>query len=239
MVIVRLDDGPVGSAEPRDPRGWWWSWTRWATLGEFVGFAVPATVAVVVAGWSPVAAVPALVAAGAMEGALLGWSQSRVLCRRVPEIRPAAWIAATAAAAAVAWSIGMVPSVTEGRWPAWPAPVLVAVAILLGLTLLGSIGTAQWWVLRRAVPGSWWWIPATAGGWGVGLAVFTGFTTALWQPGQGGVVIAVIGVTGGLLMAAAVAALTGLAFVRIDPTRALSADRTAPSDGVRTRPPTR
>ncbi|MEU7835050.1 MULTISPECIES: hypothetical protein [unclassified Nonomuraea] len=40
-------------------------------------------------------------------------------------------------------------------------------------------------------------------------------TTPLWQPGQPGWLIAVIGVLGGAVMAATVAALTGAALVRL------------------------
>jgi hypothetical protein len=47
------------------------------------------------------------------------------------------------------------------------------------------------------------------------LLVFTAATTPLWQPGQPIVVIAAIGVLGGLLMAGTVAALTGWALVRL------------------------
>jgi hypothetical protein len=81
--------------------------------------------------------------------------------------------------------------------------------------LVGSIGTAQWWVMRRQVRRSGWWILTTAGAWAIGLAVFTGVSSPLWQPGQPAWELVLIGMLGGVLMAATVAALTGWAFVRL------------------------
>lgn len=46
----------------------------------------------------------------------------------------------------------------------------VAGDILLG----GSVGVAQWWVLRRHLgsrPGLWWWLPATAFGYAAGVVL--------------------------------------------------------------------
>jgi len=89
-------------------------------------------------------------------------------------------------------------------------PVLVgAVAAVLGLLLLSSIGTAQWFVLRHHVARASRWIWATAAAWLAGLAVFLGFAMPLWQPGQAVALTVGIGVAGGLLMAATVASITG------------------------------
>ena len=72
-----------------------------------------------------------------------------------------------------------------------------------------SIGTAQWLVLRTVVRRSTSWIATTAIAWSAGLAVFLAFAMPVWQPGQPLAVIVVIGVAGGLLMAAVTAAITG------------------------------
>lgn len=196
-------------------RALWWAWTRWATLGEFSGFAVPAVVGAVISGWPAAATLVAMVAAGAVEGSLLGWSQWWVLRRRVPQVRAGAWVGATAAAAALAWSIGMLPSLTDGELPSWPPVLLVLAAGLLGLVLLASIGTAQWWVLRAHVPRCGRWVLTTAGAWLAGLTVFSAFTMPLWQPGQAAWLVAIIGLAGGLLMAVTVAAITGWGFLRL------------------------
>ncbi|WP_159928891.1 MULTISPECIES: hypothetical protein [Nocardia] len=74
---------------------------------------------------------------------------------------------------------------------------------------------AQWVVLRGYVRGAVRWIAATAAAWLAGLTAFAAFTTPLWQPGQSPALVAVIGVFGGLLMAAAMAAVSGLLLVRL------------------------
>jgi hypothetical protein len=68
------------------------------------------------------------------------------------------------------------------------------------------------------------WIPTTALAWLAGLGVFLGFAVPLWQPRQSTALIIGIGVSGGLLMAATTALLTGAALRRL-------LDRTDPRRG--------
>lgn len=188
----------------------WRTWFVAVTAGEFVGFLIPACAGALFA-----ESVLVLVAAGAVEGALLGTAQALVLRRVLPGLPLRAWIAATAAAAALAWSIGLVPSLLGERLSALPVGLLVAAATIGGLGLLAAIGTAQWLLLRRLVPHAWRWIVATAAAWLAGLGVFFAVATPLWQPGQPTWLIALIGATGGLAMAATVAAATGIAVERL------------------------
>jgi len=58
-------------------------------------------------------------------------------------------------------------------------------------------------------------IGTTALAWPVGLGVFLGFAMPLWQPGQPLVLTIVIGVGGGLLMAATGALITGVTLRRV------------------------
>jgi len=125
------------------------------------------------------------------------------------------WVVNTAAAAALAWAIGMLPSTTYELWSRWPVRLVVVAGAALGLVLLGSIGAAQWLELRRHVPRAGRWVAATAAAWCAGLVVFAAVTSSLWQPGQPPVVIAAIGAVGGLLMAVTVAAGTGWALIRL------------------------
>ena len=77
---------------------------------------------------------------------------------------------ATAAGAALAWTIGMLPS-TLGDPSALP-PVVIGLGLaVLGPMLLVSLGAAQWLVLRRqlAQAADWIWLSALA--WLAGLAV--------------------------------------------------------------------
>ncbi|WP_433663215.1 hypothetical protein ACQPW1_14370 [Nocardia sp. CA-128927] len=78
-----------------------------------------------------------------------------------------------------------------------------------------SIGVTQWLALRHRLHHARQWIWATALAWSAGLLVFTAFATPLWQPGQSTLLVAAIGVAGGLLMAATMAAVTGAFLVRI------------------------
>lgn len=97
-----------------DPR--YRRWVMATTCGELAGFAIPAIVgaAAASADIGEGASMAVLVLAGVGEGTVLGWAQSRMLRRELPELRTGSWIRATAAGAAVAWALGMLPS-TLGR----------------------------------------------------------------------------------------------------------------------------
>lgn len=154
-------------------------------------------------------------AAGAVEGAVLGWSQARVLRRRLPGLSVPRWVAGTAAAAATAWGIGLTPSAAHAVWSQWPTPVLALVGVVAGAALLCSIGFVQWLELRRHVPRSGFWVLASAAAWCAGLLAFVGVSSPLWHEGQSVILIAVIGALGGLAMAATMAVVTGFAMARL------------------------
>jgi hypothetical protein len=159
--------------------------------------------------------VTVLLLAGAMEGYVLGAAQAWALRTVVPALPARAFAAATAAAAVVAYVIGLAPSTLGDRLGDAPLVLLVLAAALGALVLLASIGTAQWLVLRRAGYDVPWWIATTAAGWLAGLAVFMVVATPLWQPGQPALLVVAIGMLGGLLMAATVAGVTGFAALRL------------------------
>jgi MFS family permease len=150
-----------------------------------------------------------MVLAGLVEGAVLGWSQSRVLRHRLSGFDEGRWIGATALAAGAAWFIGMLPSTFYEQWSTWPMLLSALVAVVLGTLLLGSIGLGQWIELRRHVPRAARWILITAAGWGAGLFVFMAVATPLWRPGQSTATIIAIGIGAAALMAVSMAGLTG------------------------------
>jgi hypothetical protein len=192
-----------------------WAWFLTVTVAEALGFAVPAVAGVLVAD-APAAVVLTVVPlAGAVEGALLGAGQAIVLRRALPGLPVRRWIAMTSLAAVVAYLVGLMPSAAVEVWSGWPVAVSILVAVVLGMVLLGSIGTAQWTILRWYVTRAERWIVATAAAWIAGLAVFLTFTMPLWQPGRPTSFTVGVGVIGGLLMAATTAALTGLALRRL------------------------
>lgn len=191
------------------------TWLASVTLGEFAGFLVPAVAGSLVMDRSTALVLTALVAAGAMEGTVLGWSQAGVLRRVLPALSSRRWVAGTAAAGALAWLLGMLPSTFSESWSSWPGALVVATGAVLGLALLCSIGVAQWLELRRVLPRAGAWVAATAGAWCAGLLAFTAVTSPLWHPGQSPWLIAAIGALGGLVMAVTMAALTGWALTRL------------------------
>jgi deazaflavin-dependent oxidoreductase (nitroreductase family) len=187
-------------------------WIAWATIGEACGFAVPAVVGAATVDVSAAISFAALLAAGAVEGAMLGAAQAHVLRQAVPGLPSGRWTARTSAAAVLAYALGLTPSTLAGSWP---RPALIAFAAVAGVVLLVSIGAAQWTVLRDHVPHAARWIAITAGAWLAGLAAFLVVATPLWQPGQPLWLTVLIGGLAGLLMAAVVAVLTGIGLTRL------------------------
>jgi deazaflavin-dependent oxidoreductase (nitroreductase family) len=188
------------------------TWIAWVTAGEATGFAVPAIAGAVAASASSFVSVPVLLAAGAVEGAVLGAAQAHVLRAAVPGIPGRRWTAVTSGAAVIAYLLGLLPSTVASHWS---TPAVITLAIVAGTGLLLSIGWAQWTVLRRHVGHAAWWIAITAGGWLAGLTVFLLVAMPLWQPGQPLWLIVTIGVVAGVLMATTVALLTGLGLRRL------------------------
>jgi len=193
-------------------------WSRWlvtVTVAETLGFLVPAAVGATLADAPDTTMAPAIVAAGLVEGMLLGAGQAAVARRALPRLPVVRFVALTAGAAAFAYAMAMVPVLLGPRLTTLPWPVVGLLGLLLAILLLGSIGTAQWSVLRDEVADAGMWVPATAVAWTAGLLAFLGVATPLWQPGQPlGLTIA-IGALAGLVMATVVAALTGAAFIRL------------------------
>ena len=185
------------------------------TVGEFAGFAAPALAGALLSGAPERVFAPALLLAGAIEGAVLGFAQARVLRRVLDGLPVGRWIGVTAAAAVVAYAIGLTPALLADRLLALPLAVLIPLCAVATVVLLASLGTAQWTVLRHRAHRAWRWIPVTAAAWAAGLGVFTAVTTPLWEPGQPVALVAAIGAVGGLAMAATVAAVTGVALLRL------------------------
>lgn len=207
-----LDLARAFSQGPRTVRR---TWIIATALGETAGFLVPALVAVVAFDLHPGLTLLLMVLAGLVEGAVLGAAQSVVLHREFLGFSRTSWVIATSLGAGTAWLLGMLPSTFYPAWTEWSPVVTVPLAVLLGLALLTTIGFAQWTVLRRHLARSRTWVPANAVAWLVGLGVLMGVTMPLWREGQATVLVIVIGVLGGLAMAATVAVVTGVWLARL------------------------
>jgi len=152
-----------------------------------------------------------MVLAGSVEGALLGIAQADCLYRwRVLPVRRR-WVVATSIGAAVAWSLGMLPSILGGL--NWTTGTVVAAAIGV-LILLSSLPLAQYVVLRDHVRRSARWIPINMAAWLAGI-VWT-LLPSPWvdQSTSTGTLIFTYGISG-LCMAATVAVITGLGMIRL------------------------
>ncbi len=136
-----------------DPR--YRRWVVATTCGELAGFAIPAIAGATATsvGVAQSTSMVLLVLAGVGEGTVLGWALSRMLRRELPRLGTGDWVGATAAGAAAAWTIGMLPSTLHAHLvELWPS-MLIAFGALVGVLLLASIGFAQWLVLRRHLDG--------------------------------------------------------------------------------------
>jgi hypothetical protein len=193
--------------------GWalWISWVLATALGELIGFAAPALVgtAAYALKLPDSMMVAGLLGAGAIEGAVLGLAQWLVLRRILPELPRRVWVLATAAAAVVAYIIGLIPSQGGDLSRLHPA-VLAGGAAMLGTIFVVSIGFAQWLVLRRILPSAGWWILANAVAWPLGVMVpVVGLT--LVPDGAPVALMGGVGLASGLLMGVVVGAITGFA----------------------------
>lgn len=194
------------------------TYRRWLvamTLGELVAFSVPTAVwgLAAVAGLGDQAAYLPVVLAGAGEGAVLGYAQTRALRHDLPALDARAWVRATAAAGALGWAVGLAPSAFHDALSGLPVAVLAGLGALAGVVLLCSIGAAQAVVLRRHVHHAGRWIGANAAGWLAGLpVVFIAFAVAPNHPAS---VRAAFAIAGGVGMGFTVAAVTGRTLLRL------------------------
>jgi hypothetical protein len=185
-------------------------WVFIVGLGEVLGFAFPATVGVVTAD-SPLA-FPALLAAGFVEGVVLGAAQYRAMRADLPTLRAGVWMLLTGAAAVLAYACGLLPSSSSSSWTTWPLPLQFTALAVLAVILLGSIGGAQWFELRHHLRGAGWWILGTTAGWLVGLGLFFTIAPPLWHEGQPVGQAVAVGLVAAAGMAAAMATVTGVTF---------------------------
>jgi hypothetical protein len=202
--------GRVRSAYPPGTDVFFRRWVACTVAGEAAGF----TVAAALAATQDLTHTPALMillGAGAIEGALLGRGQAMAMTRlQLPAAILRLWPVATSVAAMVAWSIGLIPGSLERiTWSSWVAWLLAAVLVL---ALLASIPTAQFMLLRTALPTAGRWIRFNAIAWLLGLS-WTIAPPALVKPDTP--VISEVGVyaIAGVLMATTVAIITGLCWL--------------------------
>jgi hypothetical protein len=206
-------------------------WVLLVTLAETVGFAVPAaTLAVTSTSSRPLPTLIAVVLAGSVEGAVLATAQADCLYRwGVLPVRRR-WIVATSLGAAVAWTIGMLPSTLGGLY--WSVGTAIAVGIG-GLILLISLPLAQYFVLRDHVRRAALWIPINMVAWLLGIAWTLAPSPYVDQSTPTSSLILIYGIAG-LCMAATAALITGIGMTRLLRTSSKIANRGQASSAAAT-----
>jgi hypothetical protein len=196
-------------------RDLWWRWTLAMAGGELLGFSIPAAAGALTYALETSEAWQAIVVtlAGAGEGAVVGLAQWWVLRRALPGLARRSWVVPTALAALLAWACAML-AMNVANTVELPPAAMAAGGAVLGLLFVGSMGTAQWLVLRRSVARAGWWIPANALAWPLGVLVPVA-GLSLVPDGAPAAVMFAVGLLGGVLMGLLVGALTGLVLVAL------------------------
>jgi hypothetical protein len=180
-------------ATPRPQSRNWWDWNLWLrwvianVAGEVLGLGLAGSVAIVMVltigepETAPVALTMAgvMIAAGALEGVIVGFAQWLVLRRRLRRLNRREWITATVVGAFLAWAIGMAPSTLmalnqsagSSPPPEMSDAVKYAFASVMGMALGMILGAPQWRAMRRYVPAASLWVWANAAAWAVGMPV--------------------------------------------------------------------
>lgn len=169
-------------------------WAEAAGLGTT--FTIGRSVAPLLDGQAGVAsilggALLAVILGAILEGVVVGVAQERVLRLRLATLRAWSWTIATAAGAALAWLLGMIPSTIMALAPSPettavatepPAVIQYSLAAAMGLVAGPVLGLAQWTVLRRLVAHAGRWLWANALAWAVGMPViFAGMDLIPWS----------------------------------------------------------
>jgi hypothetical protein len=198
---------------PSGARAFYRRWVGWTVAGEAAGFMVAAIAGALASTQGLPGAVEfaLLVGAGSIEGALLGTGQAIGMSRlQLPSSVLRRWPVVTSAGAALAWSIGLLPSSIPNI--PWFTPVTWLIAAVLGSALLLSIPTAQYLLLRSTIPtaGRWIWVNALA--WLLGIC-WTFAPSPLVNASTPIFALILIYAVAGVLMAATVAVITGLCWL--------------------------
>jgi hypothetical protein len=206
----------------------WREWTLANALAETVGLGATLLIGILVfSQLEPrigpvVSALLGVALAALVEGSVVGTAQWLVLRAPLAGLRWRRWAIATAIGAAIAWALGMTPSLImalassdSGGGAEIQEPeglTMFALAAGLGLVAGPVLAAAQWWVLRDYLPRAGWWIPANACAWAVGMMIV--FWGVSFIPASGVTVpIAAILVGCVILAGAAVGAIHGLALI--------------------------
>jgi hypothetical protein len=198
-------------------------------LGEMVGLGLSGTLTVALVfsndqrlGVAP-GALLTIVLCALIEGSAVGLLQHRAMQPALPNLRRNDWWLWTTLGAALAWTLGMLPStligmsqeVTPGVQPAEPSQaVTLLLAAAMGLVAGPILGVGQWYALRRQVAHAWRWIPAQSAAWALGMPLIFLMVDRI-APGAFTIADALLAAVMLFLTGAVVGAVHGLVLVRL------------------------
>ena len=209
---------------------YWWKWTLNCGLGELVGIATAAMMAMTIHQYlgEPESTSDKLLGlfimlfAGLIEGFILGTLQWKVLKIKFPKMPYNKWVGFTILVAMIGWFIGTVSSLFLVEIEEIPREALIEPTITqtllyaagLGLILGALFGYFQWLVFRQYALHTLKWIWANAFGWGIAMTVIFYFAM-LPTSSTPTITVLSYGLIGGILAGLSVGAITGLFLNRI------------------------
>lgn len=214
----------------RLPFSLWLKWTLYCGVGEFLGIATAAAIAVL---FNRLINYPqniseitllylAATISGIVEGGITGSLQAKILSPAL-SVSVKKWVMLTTAVAVLGWLGGTTPSIIVAKISSTAdTPIdltfsqMSFYALAMGLIAGVLFGLFQWFELKNHVNAAWRWIAANAVGWALAMVViFWGATTP--DANTPAIVIIAIGALVGILAGLIVGAATGvslLAFTR-------------------------
>ncbi|MDF1698590.1 MAG: hypothetical protein P1U56_22250 [Saprospiraceae bacterium] len=213
----------------------WQKWTVHCALGELLGIGAAGALAFLVNSWlgdphslaEKLIVMVAMVAAGCIEGFILGFFQWRVMVQKFTLIPRKEWMFYTILVAALGWFLGMLPSLffdpsvaeSESSHSSlnFNNPLIFAfLSLSVGLLLGALFGLFQWISLKKYSLNAYYWIIANALGWGLGLGWI--YLFASFPSTESSISFTVtMGITGGILCGLSVGAITSLFLLRLQP----------------------
>lgn len=211
----------------------WKRWTINCTIGELLGIACAGGIAFLVNSiigdpidiGSKIIVLIAMMFAGLVEGAVLGYFQWKVLVTKFPKMSQKEWLFFTILVGVLGWFLGMLPSlflIPESSYESgangsinYSSPFIYAIlSISMGLILGAIFGLFQWFSLRKYAVNAYQWIIANALGWGLGLGWIYIFASI---PDEKSTLLfnIIMGVCGGSFAGLSVGMITGFYLVKL------------------------
>ena len=135
----------------------WW-WLSFVVLAASGGF-IPPAIAIafsVTEGWEGVGEFSLLIAAGLVQGFILGIGEVIALRRGPLRVPVGRWIVVTTVAMGVAWIVALLPG-SFGQLD-WANPAMLVGMIVAVLVVILIVPVFQWLILRSRVADAWRWI---------------------------------------------------------------------------------